>query len=69
MEVSGQFHALLALGLGKEHLVPAEWEAGFAAEPFWTFGEEKKLSVLALWESLLVWWVMMLHYCLVCTSL
>jgi hypothetical protein len=36
MEVSGQLNAPGTLPLGKEHLVPIEYEAGLAPEPVWT---------------------------------
>jgi hypothetical protein len=36
MEVSGQLHEPAALPPEKEPLVPIEYEAGWAPEPFWT---------------------------------
>jgi len=41
MEVSGQLHAPAALPLGKEPLVPTEYEAGWDPEPVWTWWREK----------------------------
>jgi len=35
--VSGQFHALIPLPLGKEALIPFEQEAGWVSDPVWTF--------------------------------
>jgi len=35
MEVSGQLHALAALPLGKEFLLPTGLEARWAPEPVW----------------------------------
>ena len=37
MEVNGQPHAPAALSPGIDHMVPIEWEAGWASDPVWTF--------------------------------
>jgi len=44
MEFNGQPHALAALSPGKDHMVPTEWEAGWASDLVWTFWEFETLD-------------------------
>ena len=44
MGLSGQLHAVAALPLLKEPLIPTEWEAWWPAMSLWTFQRTGKLS-------------------------
>jgi hypothetical protein len=49
MEVSGQFHAPVALTQGKEPPVPIRQESGWPPQPIWTLlRREKSLSLAGI---------------------
>jgi hypothetical protein len=44
MEMSGQFHAVVALHPEKEIQIAIEWEAGWAPESVWTLWRGENLA-------------------------
>jgi hypothetical protein len=54
MEVTGQFHALLAIPLEKESLVPIGEEAGWSLELVWMLWSMKKSLAPVRYRTLAV---------------
>jgi len=52
MEVSGHLHALVALTLEKESLVPPQQKAGWASQPVWMWWQRTIFKFNPYWITM-----------------